>query len=244
MSQKTLTVSLLVGFLAGGAILPAQTYWGLGGANASLPGSSRLGNNLVALETTNVGYGASFEFGQYFGPRFGYNIRLVANDFFNNKHKKPVSKNIFPDMSFSPEQGMLVSPYSNPWGFELTHQYLSAGVNYKYPKYDVVFNANVTIGRYNSGFSYWQLVFWVDEFPKEDDPPRESDYVSPGWYGQTIPLNDVGTLGIELGVTKKLIWGLHGNVFYQYSLLDKGKAGLGSFQSSGIGIKYLWGRGR
>ena len=248
MRLLRLNYALLALLWSATASASLPTYWGLGGATANIPtGSSRItssinGQHLVSIGN-NIGYGVSFEFGQYFGPRFGYNIRLVANDFFNNEHKKLVSKNIFPDISYSPE-GLLISPYSQPWGFELTHQYLSAGVNYKYPRYDVVFNANVTIGRYNSGFTNWGLVFYVDELPTKDNPPGKDAFLSPGWEGQTISYNDVGTLGIELGVTKKIMRGLHGSVFYHYSSLDKGKVGVSSVQFAGFGIKYLWGRGR
>jgi len=238
LSRLSFALLPLLCSVTASASLP--TYWGLGGANATLPiGSSRDSNYPFAIGN-NVGYSVSFEFGQYFGPRIGYNMRLVGNDFFNNKHRKPVSKNIFP---ISPD-GMVVSPYSAPWGLGINYQYFSAGVNYKYPKYDVIFNANVTIGSYKSSFSMWKLWFIVDELPGEDNPPGENVYKQPEWVGGTTALNDAGTLGIELGMTKKLMWGLHGNVFYHYSSLDKDKVGVGSVQFSGIGIKYLWGRGR
>jgi len=79
------------------------------------------------------------------------------------------------------------------------------------------------------------------------------------YWDSTYGRDDTGLLGFELGVTKKLKWGLNANVFYHYSrlpkdtsrisdvhypLLDVSKADIGSVQFAGIGIKYLWGRGR
>jgi len=215
---------LLWSATASSASLP--TYWGIVGSVPIVPtGSSRDGKNPFALGNI-IGYGLGFEFGQYFGPKFGYNIRLVSTELDNKKHRYPVSPDVLAYM------------------VELNHAYLSGGVNYKYPKYDVVFNANITIGRYNSGFTVWTPV------PFEDGD---------GYWGGTYLRDDVGVLGFELGVTKKLKWGLQANVFYHYSrlpkddsgikdlhyrLLDASKADISSVQFAGFGIKYLWGRGR
>ncbi|MDR0499501.1 MAG: hypothetical protein LBH03_07225 [Holophagales bacterium] len=205
--KSPLTYSLLALLWSTTASASWPTYWGIG-ANAGIPiGSSR--NEHYPFAIGNVmGYGMSLEFGQYFSPKIGYNIRVISEGFQNDKHRRFISLDIL--------------PYTN----HPDHYYFSVGVNYKYPKYDVVLNANISIGIYDTLFTVWQP-FIVDGL---------LDY-----WGQTYRFKDEGVFGFELGVTKKLKWGLHGNVFYHYSPLNKDEVGVGSIQFAGAGIKYLWG---
>jgi hypothetical protein len=86
----------------------SPTYWGVG-VNASIPtGSCWNSDNPYAISV--MGYGASLEFGQYFGSKIGYNIRVASNGFTHGTPGDPVVV-----------AGRVIDAYSN----HVHHVYLS-----------------------------------------------------------------------------------------------------------------------
>jgi hypothetical protein len=106
-----------------------------------------------------------------------------------------------------------------------THQdlyYISGGINYNL--HDFNFNANVIYGDFKS-----QIVFVLI-----DD---SNDIVGV----EIIKVKQNGAIGFEIGVNKKIIRSLWGQVYCHYTLLDKYKVHIDSLQYYGIGLKYIWG---
>jgi len=78
---------------------------------------------------------------------------------------------------------------------------------------------------------------WTDNFPRyiEIDNLKYT-LLTP----ESLTQDDV--YGLEVGVRKKIKWGLWGHVSYHYTSLDKNRVNADSIQWVGLGLNYIWGR--
>jgi hypothetical protein len=120
MKVKLITVSVVAFSIAatGSAQSPTPTYWGLGLHSPTPFGSG--------WSSDSRGSGLSAEFGQYFTPEIGYNVRVTGLQFTSNS---ATIRGSYVDSDFT---------------------YFSAGINYSMPNSKIVFSANATYGSYDT----------------------------------------------------------------------------------------------
>lgn len=223
-SMRFLNIKCFLALLLSAPIFASSpsTYWSVG-LSAGIPAFG--GSNPYALNV--IGNGLDIEFGQFLNSKFGYSIGVMSIRFDRKKHEF-----IAPDELLLDEWGdYYISEWPEPTG-NIGTQFacVSLGVNYIISsKNNIDLFAKITFGNYQ---------FRCNRMPGEMAVDGKPVYVS--FLTQKLEQGEV--FGYNVGASMKIKWGLWGQVYYQYTPLDKNQVNVSSIKWLGAGLKYPWGR--
>jgi len=218
--------SCLLFFLLGAAATAQSTHWSVG-YDLGLPVGSWGGPNpYVAGHAICKGF--DVQFGQKLDAKWGYTLGLGSASFRRGKHDFSP-----PDLVYDPDTGYFVpAPGYVPKPDDEVNVgfwYMSFGAFYAVSKNSFDLYANIRYGLYQ-----------VDRNRIEE---VSGDHGTPHYFifHSTELIQQHGVVGIEVGVQKRIKWGLWATASYSFAPLDEDRVKASSMQCASLGLKYIWG---